>query len=190
MLMVVTNQSDAEVMKRIADGDAQAFASLTKQHLPRAYALAYRTLMNSAEAEEIAQEAFTKVWVKAREYDASRAAFATWLHRIVVNLCLDRIRQRKPHDGEDALAMVADTRESSESLASNAEEAELVREAVAALPEQQRLAVSLCYFEEYTNPEAAKLMGLHIKALEGLLVRARRTLRDKLSELKEVRHVA
>jgi RNA polymerase sigma-70 factor (ECF subfamily) len=190
MLMVITNQSDADIMKRVASGDRQAFASLVKQHLPRAYALAYRTLMNSAEAEEIAQEAFTKVWVKAREYDASRAALATWLHRIVVNLCLDRIRQRKYHEGDDALALVADTRESSESLASNAEEADLVREAVATLPEQQRMAVNLCYFEEYTNPEAAKLMGLHIKALEGLLVRARKTLREKLGELKEVRHVA
>ena len=189
-LMVNNTQSDSEIMARIANGDAQAFASLVKLHLPRAYALAYRTLMNSAEAEEVAQDAFTKVWVKARDYDGSRAAFATWLHRIVVNLCLDRIRQRKYHDGDDALALVADTRESSESLASNAEEADLVRDAVALLPEQQRLAVSLCYFEEYTNPEAAKMMGLHIKALEGLLVRARKTLREKLSELKEVRHVA
>ncbi|MFZ4124742.1 MAG: RNA polymerase sigma factor [Rickettsiales bacterium] len=188
--MVNNAQSDAEVMKRVADGDTQAFASLVKQHLPRAYALAYRTLMNAAEAEDIAQEAFTKLWVKARDYDASRAAFATWLHRIVVNLCLDRIRQRKPHGGSDEIAEIADDRPSAESLASDHEEADLVREAVAALPEQQRLAVSLCYFEEYTNPEAAKLMGLHIKALEGLLVRARKTLREKLGELKEVRHVA
>lgn len=190
LLMVLPNQSDAQLMQRITDGDAQAFAALVKQHLPRAYALAYRTLMNSAEAEEIAQEAFTKVWVKARDYDASRAAFATWLHRIVVNLCLDRIRQRKYHEGDDALALVADTGESSESLASTAEEAGMVREAVAALPEQQRLAVSLCYFEEYTNPEAAKLMGLHVKALEGLLVRARKTLRTRLGELKEARNAA
>lgn len=190
MLMVVSNQSDSEIMARIAKGDTHAFNSLVKQHLPRAYALAYRTLMNSAEAEEVAQDAFTKIWVKAREYDGSRAAFATWLHRIVVNLCLDRIRQRKYHDGDDALATVADERDSAEILAGNREEADLVRDAVALLPEQQRLAVSLCYFEEYTNPEAAKMMGMHIKALEGLLVRARKTLRTKLEKLKEARDAA
>lgn len=190
MLMVVSNQSDSEIMARIASGDAQAFASLVKLHLPRAYALAYRTLMNSAEAEEVAQDAFTKVWVKAREYDGARAAFATWLHRIVVNLCLDRIRQRKYHESDDALVNVADEGESSESLASIREESDIVRDAVAALPERQRLAVNLCYFEEYTNPEAAKMMGMHVKALEGLLVRARKTLREKLTELKEARDAA
>lgn len=189
-LMVAHTQSDSEVMARVANGDAQAFASLVRMHLPRAYALAYRTLLNSAEAEEVAQDAFTKIWVKAREYDGSRAAFATWLHRIVVNLCLDRIRQRRPHDGDDALAEIADKGPSAESLASTREEADIVRDAVGLLPAQQRAAVNLCYFEEYTNPEAAKIMGLNVKALEGLLVRARKTLREKLKDMKETRDAA
>jgi RNA polymerase sigma-70 factor (ECF subfamily) len=75
---------------------------------------------------------------------------------------------------------LADNAPSAESMLAASEEEAAVRHAVATLTPQQRAAVTLCYFEHYTNPEAAKIMGLNVKALEGLLVRARRTLRELL----------
>ncbi len=171
-------------MARVAKGDGQAFDMLVRRHLPRAFAIAQRVLANSADAEEASQDAFTKIWVRACDFDAKRAKFTTWLYRIVVNTALDLARKRQPGmvaDAEGVLSTIADTTPNMESTLIASQEEEAVREAVAALTPQQRAAVTLCYFEHHTNPEAARIMGLHVKALEGLLVRARRTLRDVLA---------
>lgn len=173
-------------MARVAQGDTAAFNMLVRRHLPRAYAIARRTLTSNSEAEDAAQEAFTKIWVKARDYKAEKAKFTTWLHRIVVNASLDMARKKRPVAVEDGiLKAYADTRDNAETMAADAEESNVVREAIAELPPQQRAAITLCYTEEYSNAEAASIMGVHIKALEGLLVRARKSLRAKLEGLRE-----
>lgn len=183
--MSTEQTADEQLMARVAQGDAQAFNLLVRRHLPRAYAIARRVLNSNAEAEDAAQEAFTKIWVRARDYRADKAAFTTWLHRIVVNASLDMARKKRPIAVEDdVLHAVADTRDNAEAIAAGNEESARVQAAIAELPAQQRAAVTLCYTEEYTNAEAAKLMGVHLKALEGLLVRARKSLRLKLDGLQ------
>ncbi len=184
--------TDATLMARVADGDSVAFGVLVRRHLPRAYAIARRVLPHDHEAEDAAQEAFTKVWVHARNYQPDTAAFTTWLHRIVVNASLDMCRRKRPQAVEESvLHAVADGGENAEQLAARHEEANQLQAAIASLPPQQRAAITLCYTEEYTNAEAASLMGLHLKALEGLLVRARKSLRTQLKELYEgARHAA
>lgn len=181
-------------MTRVAKGDGQAFDTLVRRHLPRAFAIAQRVLSNGADAEEASQDAFTKIWVRAVDFDANRAKFTTWMHRIVVNTALDLARKRQPGmvaDAEDVLAMISDPSPSVETTLMASEEESAVRKAVATLTPQQRAAVTLCYFEHYTNPEAARIMGLNVKALEGLLVRARRTLRELLPQgVKGNRHAA
>lgn len=180
-------------MAATASGDQRAFDSLVRRHLPRAYAIARRVLPTQSDAEEAAQEAFNKVWTHARDWDASRSAFTTWLYRIVTNAALDIARKRKLPTTSDELVLHAqadDTPLIDERL-SEEEEKNRVRRAVEELTPQQRAAVTLCYFEEMTNPEAAKAMGIHLKALEGLLVRARKTLRTVLGTKEGgLRHAA
>jgi RNA polymerase sigma-70 factor (ECF subfamily) len=178
---------DSELMARVARGDALAYDTLVRRHLPRAFAIARRTCNNTQDAEEAASDAFTKIWVKARDWQPERASFTTWLHRIVVNAALDIARKRRPASSMDAQALerIADSSANVESVLMESEEQARVQAAVAQLTPQQRTAVGLCYFEEYSNAEAAALMGLNVKALEGLLVRARRHLRDLLPTLQK-----
>ena len=169
-------------MARVADGDAAALHILVERHLPRAHAIAQRVLVAEADAQDAVQEAFAKLWVNASSWRAGRAAFTTWLYRIVVNTCLDAARRRRPEvDSEAIITGTADPAPSAEAQL----EAERVRTAVHRLPAQQRTAVTLCYFEGFTNPEAAAIMNLHLKALEGLLVRARKTLRSALAPTED-----
>lgn len=177
--------SDNDLMQRIKSGDAPAFRLLVQRHLPKAHAIARRLLYVHHDAEEAAQDAFTKVWVNAARFDASQAAFGTWFYRILTRTCLDMLRKRPaPHsDISELQDSLAGMEESQESALSAKQEAARIQSAVQSLPEKQRLAVVLCYFEGMTNPEAAEIMQLHIKALEGLLVRARKQLRITLDDL-------
>lgn len=177
--------SDNDLMQRIKSGDAPAFRLLVQRHLPKAHAIARRLLYVHHDAEEAAQDAFTKVWVNASWFDASQAAFGTWFYRILTRTCLDMLRKRPaPHSDISAMEeSLADTSPSQESALASQQEAKNVQRAVRELPENQRLAVVLCYFEGMTNPEAAQIMQLHVKALEGLLVRARKSLRATLGDL-------
>lgn len=173
--------SDESLMGRIAAGDAAALRQLVERHLPRAHAIARRVLASEADSQDAVQEAFTKVWVNAASWRPQRAAFTTWLYRVVVNSCLDMARRKSPAAESDAvLADLPDGRETVEMRLETDEQAARVRAAVQALPERQRMAVTLCYFEAFTNPEAAQIMDMNLKALEGLLVRARRQLRQVL----------
>lgn len=184
MTRSLDSMEDEQLMARIAKGDEHAFNWLVRQHLPRAYAIARRVLNERSDAEEAAQDAFTKLWVKAAQWQPGKAKFSTWFYRIVVNAALDLARRKKlpTTSNETLLAMQADTDASIETRLEEADEHHALQAALATLTPAQRAAVTLCYFEEMTNPEAAKAMGMHVKALEGLLVRARKTLRDVLSK--------
>jgi RNA polymerase sigma-70 factor (ECF subfamily) len=173
-------------MARVSQGDTRAFDALTRKHLARAYAIARRVLMNTADAEEAASDAFSKVWVHAADWQPQKAKFTTWFYRIVTNAALDMARKRKldTTSDETVLLMQADTSPNIETVLQVEDEQRAVRDAIASLTAAQRAAVSLTYFEEMTNPEAASAMGIHVKALEGLLVRARKTLRTVLGDTK------
>ena len=181
--------SDEALMAMVADGDQRAFAQLVERHLPRAYAIARRVLSNQADAEDAAQEAFSKVWTHARDWQPARASFSTWFYRIMVNARLDLARRHGARheltDSDNLLAELLTPQPELQNAYGQAREAEAIQQAVQRLPEQQRMAVVLCYFEEHSNPQAAELMGLHPKALEGLLVRARKQLRNWLGKLRE-----
>lgn len=172
-----------QLMARVATGDSAAFNWLVRAHLPRAYSIARRVLNNPADAEEAAQDAFTKLWVHAADWNEGKAKFTTWLYRIVVNAALDIARKKKlpTTSDETIMAMQADDDDSIEDRLMVEDEHEALHDALESLTAQQRAAVSLCYFEEMTNPEAARVMGINVKALEGLLVRARKTLRGVLN---------
>ncbi len=176
--------SDDTLMSAIAHGDARAFDVLVKRHLKRAYNVAYGMVYNAADAQDVAQDAMMRIWIYAPTWRAGEAAVTTWLHRIVVNCCYDFLhkKSRLPQGGDvspDIKDMAADT----EHDYAEAEKKKRLRAMLRSLPERQRMAVTLCYLDEMSNAEAAAVMGVHIKALEGLLVRARKALKPMLETL-------
>ena len=181
--------TDDDLMARAGRGDRTAFAALVERHFGRAAAIAARIVGNGADAEDVAQEALLRAWQKAPDWQAQSAAggaarFSTWIYRVVVNLSLDRKRRLSPLT-LDAADAVADSAPNGFARTAAGQIARRVQSAVAALPDRQRAAFVLCHYEEMTNIEAASVLDVSIGALESLLVRARRTLRQQLADLME-----
>jgi len=180
------SRSDEALMAAIGQGDQRAFALLVDRHGRRATALAARITLNRSDAEEVVQEAFLRVWVKAPGWRPQAAAgdaqFATWFRRVLVNLCIDR-RRRPVNEGLDQMPEIEDERPSAADVMASKQTAKRVADAVAELPERQRAALALCHFEGVSNIEAASMLGLSVGAVESLLVRARRALKTSLADL-------
>jgi RNA polymerase sigma-70 factor (ECF subfamily) len=180
---------DAKLMQRIATGDQRAFRDLMQRHLSRTVRLAARILGSTGAAEDVAQEAFVRVWKHAGNWEDPKQAgakFTTWLYRIVLNLCIDEKRKRSFTD-IDAIPERADETPDAEANMQRREKAARVKAALAELPERQRAAFVLCFYEGYSNKDAADMLGISVKAIESLLVRARRSLRDLLQDEEENR---
>jgi RNA polymerase sigma-70 factor (ECF subfamily) len=167
---------DAVLMARAAKGERAAFDALCPRHLPRLYVLAVRVGADPADAEEIAQDAMVRAWRNARAFDPARGALAGWLNRIAVNLAIDRCRAqvRQAALTEDIAAPEPDP----EAAARRRELRATLAAGLAALPERQRAAFVLTYGEDRSGAEAAGMLGVSVRALEGLLRRARLSLRD------------
>src|SRR5712691_8095218 len=176
--------SDEDLMRRVAAGDERAFALLAPRHAARAIGLARRLTGNSADAEEIVQEALLRVWINAPRWRA-QASFRTWFYRIVVNLCLNR-RRRAPFLPIEAAADAADPGADAVERIERREEQRALAEAIAALPMRQRAVIALTYHEGLSNAESAAALGTSVSAVETLLVRAKRALREKLGTMLDV----
>ncbi len=180
--------SDETLMERVADGDDRAFAKLVERHLGRTTGLARRLLGSLAEAEEVAQEAFTRVWVHGpgwrRDAGKRTARFSTWLYRIAVNLCIDR-KRRAGFADLDTVPEPEDERDGAFELMHRDETRRQVAAAVAQLPDRQRAVLTLCFYEGLSNAEAGAILDISVGAVESLLVRARRALREVLATTYE-----
>jgi RNA polymerase sigma-70 factor (ECF subfamily) len=166
-------------MARIAAGDETAFRRFADRHVGRMLRLAQSILGSAAEADEVAQDALWRVWQHAARWDGARGQPGTWVHTIVVRLCLDRLRQRR-HEPIEAANDVADPAPSALDALSSRREAQALRSALASLPERQRVAITLFYQEELGGAEAAATLGVTLRAYWSLLERARRALRDQM----------
>lgn len=173
---------DEELLERVGAGDPAAIRALVARKVPRLLALAQRMLGEVSEAEDVAQEAMTRAWKQAPSWRPGKARFDTWLHRVTLNLCYDRLRRRREVATAEPPEQVDPGPAPDRGLLAE-ETGVWVRRAMAALPDRQREAVSLCHYQEMTNIEAAALMGISVDALESLLSRGRRGLRLALSDM-------
>lgn len=177
---------DLPLLRAIADGDEPACRALVDRHLARLHALATRLLGDLAEAEDVCQDVFVQAWKKAPRWQPGRsrgdARFGTWLHGVTLNACRDRLRRRRPQSDAALDDIGDDTPGPAQRLASE-DTARAVRAAIARLPDRQREALVLCHYQELPQAEAAALLGVSVEAVESLLARARRSLRQSLAPL-------
>jgi len=169
---------DAELVMRVGEGDVPAYRELVRRHGKKLHHYAARLTHSPADAEDIVQETFLRLWQRASEY-SPRARVTTWLHRIAHNLAVDRLRARGRwqalEDEDDAPISAPQAR-----LIDDRRRAENLDAALSELPERQRAALVLVHLNELSGKEAAHVLEISEDALESLLARARRTLKEKL----------
>lgn len=175
---MVGDDSDEELMARVAAGDHAAFRRLMARHMGRAMRVAETVVRSPAEADDIAQEAFIRVWRNASQFDAGVARFTTWMHRIVVNLSIDRTRRATGH--VEVPEELADGHDSALDTIVAAEQRAAMDCGLAALPERQRAAIALFHFEGLSGRDSALAMNLSESAFESLLTRARSALKQRV----------
>ncbi len=177
----VTADPDEVLLERIARGDSAAVSVLVSRKLPKLLSLGRRMLGDPIEAEDVAQETLVRTWKQAPQWVPGKARIDTWMHRVALNLCYDRLRRRRENVSTDDVELT-DPADSAVTRIEQSQVATQLQGALAALPERQREAIVLSYYQELSNMEAAALMGVSVEALESLLARARRTLRQTMAD--------
>ncbi|MDE2403493.1 MAG: RNA polymerase sigma factor [Sphingomonadales bacterium] len=172
---------DDALMRRVAARDGAAFRALVARHAALPHRIAWRMLGEAAEAEDVAQDALLRLWQHAPRWRGDGPGVAAWLTRVATNLCLDRLRRRRPLPVEDVPERVDDA-PLADAVLEAGEDLARVRRALDCLSERQRAAIVLTHYEELPNAEAALVLDMNIKAFESLLLRARRSLRSLLLE--------
>jgi len=188
-------RSDEELMLSYRDGDEDAFDMLYQRYEKPLLNFIYRMVMNSADAENLCQETFFRVVRGKRKYQAT-ARFKTWLFRIAINLCRDRLRRMKhwSHLSLNALVasqddekiefqeLISDPSSDPEKHVETDELESLVQQAIASLPEEQHLVVILKEYHELKFSEIADLMNCPIGTVKSLNHRAHDKLRKILAK--------
>ena len=175
---------DSTLIERVGRGDAAETRLLVAAKLPRIVGLATRILRDASEADDVAQEAFVRIWKTASAWQPGRARFDTWLHTVVLNLCRDRLR-RKREVTSDTMPDVLDPAPDAEARLLETERSAAVANAISELPERQREAIILVHYQDLSGAEAAAVLDISVDALESLLARGRRTLRGQLAKPEE-----
>lgn len=166
--------SDESLVARIGKGDHQAFAHIVQRHSGLFYSAAYRMCGNAEEAEEIVQDAFLKLWDRPDAYRPDKGAkFTTWFYRVVTNLAIDAQRRKKPQAGADALDFMADQTPLADEVLDECDRQAALEGAIQNLPERQKAALNLCFYEGLSNKDAAEVLEVSVKGLESLLMRAK-----------------
>jgi RNA polymerase sigma-70 factor (ECF subfamily) len=180
--------ADADLLRAHVDGDPDAFTELVRRHRDRLWAVALRTIGDREEAADAVQDALLSAHRAAARFRGD-SQVTTWLHRIVVNACLDRIRKRQAHptvplpDGSHS----DDSRAAAPEPAAPAHDhdtALVVRQALAALPAEQRAALVLVDVQGYPVIEAAEILGVAEGTIKSRCARGRARMALTLGHLR------
>jgi RNA polymerase sigma-70 factor, ECF subfamily len=175
--------SDLDLLQAHVDGDATAFATLVARHQDRMWAIALRTMRNPEDAADALQDAYLAAFRRAGSF-RGESKVTTWLHRVVVNACLDRLRSQKvravdplPEDPDRALMLAVETGDPLEER----EERDRVAAAMAVLNPDQRAALVLVDMEGYSVEEAATILGCAVGTVKSRCARGRARLAPLLA---------
>jgi RNA polymerase sigma-70 factor (ECF subfamily) len=186
--------ADVDLLQRIAARDEAALASLYDRHSRLAYSVILRILRSTADAEDVLQETFVRVWSRAETYDVRLGSPAAWLIRIARNRAVDRLRARRVRsdisvepglrpDGGNATLPEPETRETPERLLQETTTARVVRAAMAALPATQRQLIEAAFFEGYSHGELAARFGVPLGTVKTRIRTGLAALRGRLEQL-------
>ncbi len=174
-----------ELMGRIASGDQAAFADFYDATSRTVYGIVLRVLRDRAQAEEVAQEVYVEAWTSAPRFDAELGSPTGWLNTIAHRKAVDRVRssernlaREQRHFNAETQRVTADTSE----IVVAQDESQRVREALEQLPEAQRTAVRLAYFEGRTYREVAEFLELPLGTVKTRIRDAMKRLRHHLGE--------
>ena len=176
-------EPEIEWMARIGEGDMEALRLLVETHQARVIGTISKMLGSDAEAEDLAQQVFIRVWKSAPRYRPT-AKFTTWLFRITRNLVFNELR-RKRHFADQAEEIPEPTERGDKEpdRVLMGEELQLaIQDAINRLPDSQRMAIILRRYEEMAYEEIAKVMGTTVPAVKSILFRARAELRERLAK--------
>lgn len=186
--VTVTNQTDAELVEACLTGRREAFDVIVERHRRHVYQLCYRFVGNHEDASDLAQDVFIRAYRGLRTFK-SQASLGTWLYRIGVNVCLNRVSARtpKPEPLEPLIAMsderVASQDESAADALLRGERAGQVRAAIARLPKKQRATLVLRVYHDLPHDEIAKILGSSVGAVKANFFHALNNLKKLLREL-------
>jgi len=172
---------DESLISRIRQGSHEAFAELVNRHSNQFYRLAYRLISNKEDAEDIVQDAFLKLWDRPNLWDPNkRTKFTTWFYRVVINLCLDHRKKIKLINLSENTEF-ADENAGVDILLDAHQKQAVLERLIHELPERQQVALNLCFYEGLSNNEAAQIIGVKVKALQSLVMRAKTALKYKVN---------
>lgn len=178
---------DADILLRLARGHPDALSQLMDRHLAAIKSSALYMLGDEMMAEDIAQEVFLRAWKQAPKWQSGQAKFSTWLYRVTKNLCYDCLRKKTEIHTDTVPEMVDERPEALQTLTAceqhNTQKTK-IEQALDTLPERQRMAITLCHYRDMSQLEAADIMEIGVRAYESLLARARKNLREQLSQHK------
>jgi RNA polymerase sigma-70 factor, ECF subfamily len=184
-----------DLMARIAKGDNDAFEILVNRHQASVLNLIYRFIGNRTQAKDLAQEVFIRVWQAAKTYKPE-AKFTTWIYRIATNVCFNELKsarrrrwfqfRRSNEDNEGSIEETfSDGSPTAEDLLLEKERSRQISDALQSLPDNQRMALVLRRYDDLSYEEIARILNCSVSAVESLLVRAKRTLQEKLKNFEK-----
>jgi len=172
---------DEALLARIAKDDTTAYATLVDRYLPRLWRIGVSVLCHEAEAEDVVQEVLLTVWQNRHNWKAGDTKFSTWVYRVTLNRCIDIKRRRRPTTGIETISdiMPAGTATADKLMADRQQSAQLLQ-MLATLPETQKRAMTLFYYEELNIKEISNRLCTTEDGARSLLKRGRKTLRELL----------
>ena len=176
----MVEEDERQIIERILAGSDLAFQKILDLHTQRIFNYVRRMTSNSIEAEDLAQETFIRFWVSRDRFDPDRVKLTTWLHRIAHNLCIDYFRRRQLQERQGPVQ--SDSQDSPDTDYELSIRAAVVNKALMTLSERQRSAIVLCHYQNFSQHDAAHILGLSVHALESLLRRGRSKLKQILAE--------